>query len=103
MALESGFLWLGDWVDTGGGSFVDAFSNSLVMIWATELGDKTFFIAAIMVRSLTVRLVLLHYLCGSYFCPTNPYIFCDGHQSTIADKEVPSDTYIQVLCPDNPD
>jgi len=39
---------LGDWIDTGSGSFVDAFANSLVMIWATELGDKTFFIAAIL-------------------------------------------------------
>jgi hypothetical protein len=28
--------------------FWSAFVNSLVMIWATELGDKTFFIAAIL-------------------------------------------------------
>eukprot|EP01012_Entosiphon_sulcatum_P051841 TRINITY_DN71202_c0_g1_i1.p1 TRINITY_DN71202_c0_g1~~TRINITY_DN71202_c0_g1_i1.p1 ORF type:complete len:247 (-),score=39.87 TRINITY_DN71202_c0_g1_i1:120-860(-) len=32
----------------GSGTFGEAFFSSLSMIWATELGDKTFFIAALM-------------------------------------------------------
>jgi len=36
------------WILTGGNDFVTAFVKSLVMILVTEIGDKTFFIAAVL-------------------------------------------------------
>ena len=47
-APRKGAAAAGDATPAGGAGFARAFVNSMGMIWATEVGDKTFFIAAIL-------------------------------------------------------
>ena len=47
-APRRGAAAAGDATPAGGAGFARAFVNSMGMIWATEVGDKTFFIAAIL-------------------------------------------------------